>query len=73
MKKSTKENAELLEEATSLLEEIFDEGSLEPHRNEDGDGELYHSSARLLVFMSKIGHDIDPEDLKDAIDKIEGE
>jgi len=64
---------ELLDEAIGLLCEIFDEGSVggEDDRNEYG--ELYHSAARMLVFMYKIGVEVDPTDLKEAKDKMGGE
>lgn len=60
----------LLDEAIELLLEIFDEGSVggEDDRNEYG--ELYHSAARMLVFMDRIGVEIDPTDLKDAKEKM---
>ena len=60
-----------LEEALDLLEEIFNEDSLEPHRSDDG--YMYHYSARLFVFMAGLGYSVDPEDLKDAIARLEEE
>lgn len=53
-----------LEEALDLLEEIYEDDGLAPHRRDDG--YMYHSSARLFVFMDGLGYLVDPQDLKDA-------
>jgi hypothetical protein len=53
--------------------EIFDEGSVGGEEDRNEYGELYHSAARMLAFMDKIGVEIDPTDLKEAKEKMGGE
>ena len=57
-------------EAIGLLEEIYDEDSLAPHRSEE-DGVMYKTSAKMFVLMSKLGYEVDEGDLKDAIERLQ--